>query len=71
MDINLLGESHPSVALVLDNLSKLYFYQARFDEAETSCQQALAIRRRLLGEDHPDFVQSLKWLERMNQSKES
>jgi len=45
------GQSLNDLACVLRDLGKLA-------EAETVCRQALAIRRKLLGEAHPDVARS-------------
>ncbi len=47
------------LAYTLNNLAFLYNNQGRYSEAEPLYQQALAIRRRLLGEEHPDVATSL------------
>jgi tetratricopeptide (TPR) repeat protein len=46
-------------ALTLNNLAELYYYQGRYDQAEPLFLQALELRKRLLGEDHPDIATSL------------
>jgi tetratricopeptide (TPR) repeat protein len=40
-------------------LALLYYSQGKYKEAEPLYQQALALRQKLLGDDHPDVAQSL------------
>jgi tetratricopeptide (TPR) repeat protein len=40
-------------------LAGLYYSQGKYKEAEPLYQQALALRQKLLGDDHPDVAQSL------------
>ncbi|MBD2338416.1 tetratricopeptide repeat protein, partial [Calothrix sp. FACHB-156] len=47
------------LATSLNNLAGLYDSQGRYSEAETLYTQALALRRKLLGEEHPDVASSL------------
>ena len=49
----LLGDAHPIVAEVLDQLAALYYNRSEYDLAEPLYQRALMIRRRLLGSAHP------------------
>jgi hypothetical protein len=54
----LLGEQHPDIAATLGNLS---IYASRLGddrEAVSLAEQALAMRRALLGEMHPDTLTS-------------
>jgi tetratricopeptide (TPR) repeat protein len=51
-----LGEEHPDVATSLNNLAALYCSQGRYSEAELLYQQALEIRERRLGVNHPKTV---------------
>ncbi len=39
--------------LASNNLAELYNFQGRYSEAEPLYIQALALRRKLLGEEHP------------------
>ena len=48
------------MAISLNNLALLYFYQDRFDEVEPIYKRSLAIREQALGEEHPDVAESLK-----------
>ena len=47
------------LATNLNNLAVLYKSQGRYSEAEPLYLQALELRKRLLGEDHPDVATSL------------
>ncbi|NEO91069.1 MAG: CHAT domain-containing protein, partial [Moorea sp. SIO3G5] len=47
------------VATSLNNLAGLYKSQGRYGEAEPLYRQALALWKKLLGEDHPDVADSL------------
>ena len=40
-------------------MALLYYSQGKYKEAEPLYQQALALRQKLLGDDHPDVAQSL------------
>jgi tetratricopeptide (TPR) repeat protein len=40
-------------------LALLYYSQGKYKEAEPLYQQALALRQKLLGDDHPDVATSL------------
>jgi Tetratricopeptide repeat len=40
----------------LNNLAVLYYEQGRYSEAEPLYRDALAMRQRLLGEEHPDIA---------------
>jgi tetratricopeptide (TPR) repeat protein len=48
-----------NLANSLNNLAELYREQGRYAEAEPLYHQALELRKRLLGESHPDFANSL------------
>ena len=47
------------LASSLNNLAYLYDSQGRYDKAEPLYEQALELRQRLLGENHPDVASSL------------
>ena len=47
------GDEHSDVATSLNNLALLYFSQGRYEEAEPLYIQALDMRKKLLGEEHP------------------
>ncbi|NMF60095.1 tetratricopeptide repeat protein [Pseudanabaena yagii GIHE-NHR1] len=52
----LLGERHPSVATIINNLAGLYDSQGRYEESEPLLKQALSLRQEFLGERHPDVA---------------
>ena len=55
----MLGADHPSVALSLSNLAKVYELQGKFAEAEGLDERALAIQQKALGANHPDVAKIL------------
>jgi Tfp pilus assembly protein PilF len=55
----LLGQDHPNVAAILNNLAILHQYQGRYSEAEPLHKRSLSIREQQLGQDHPDVANSL------------
>ncbi len=59
--VRLLKSSDPSesYASSLDWLAQVYDSQGRYGQAEPLYEKALALRRKLLGEDHPDVAHSL------------
>ena len=56
---NVLGDNHPDVATILNNLAALYKYQGRYMEAEPLYQQSLVIDKEKLGNNHPNVATSL------------
>jgi tetratricopeptide (TPR) repeat protein len=54
-----LGVDHPDVATSLNNLAALYHSQGRYEAAEPLYQQALSLRREILGDRHPSVANSL------------
>jgi len=56
------GETHPSVAEALDNLSVLFRSQGRYAEGESLAREELAILRRLHGDEHPDVASAMQSL---------
>jgi hypothetical protein len=57
-----LGEDHPGTARSLNNLAILFYYENNFKEAAKLMQQALAIRKKVLGKDHPNTRSSMESL---------
>ncbi len=55
----------------LNNLADLYYHQNRLSEAEALLTRALAIRERILGENHPDTLNTQKLLARLRQGTET
>ena len=53
------GKEVLEYATALNNLAMIYENTGRYDEAEPLFDQALSIRRRVLGADHPDTAISL------------
>src|SRR5262249_40802065 len=49
----------PDVATSLHNLAILYADQGRYAEAEPLYKRALAIREKVLGDEHPEFAKGL------------
>jgi serine/threonine protein kinase/Tfp pilus assembly protein PilF len=56
---SVLGDSHPSTLLSMNNLGGLMQTMGRFDEAEPLLIGALESRRRVLGNDHPETIFSI------------
>jgi CHAT domain-containing protein/tetratricopeptide (TPR) repeat protein len=50
---------HPKVAVVMTNLARLYHDMGDYTKAEPLYQQALDIRKKVLGDHHPDYASSL------------
>ena len=57
------GEKNQAYAIILNNLGNLYYKMGEYEKAEPLFQQALDIRKEVLGENHPDYAASLKSLE--------
>ena len=54
-----LGQDHPDVATILNNLAELYQEQGKYEEAELLYRQLLTIDEKNYGENHLDFAISL------------
>jgi Tfp pilus assembly protein PilF len=54
-----LGEENIVTSSCLNNLGVVNYNQGKYIEAKTYLQQALAIRRKLLGEEHPETARTL------------
>ena len=61
-----LGDGHPQVAEILNNLGVLSYEQGHYLESEAFFLQALEIRERCLGSDHPDVAMTLIGLSRLH-----
>jgi tetratricopeptide (TPR) repeat protein/transcriptional regulator with XRE-family HTH domain len=53
-----LGEEHPEVAKLYNDLALTYLLWGKFEAAAPLCQRALSIRTRSLGPLHPDVAES-------------
>lgn len=56
------GSGDPAVASVLENLGVIYANAGKYDDAQDTFEQSLAIRRQSYGENHPEVVISLNRL---------
>ena len=63
-----LGAEHPLVAMSYNNLGATYYKQGKYQEAEKYFKDALAIRERLLGENHPYTKGTARWLKDAQQA---
>ena len=54
----------------LDDLAGLYYSQGKYEAAESLVLQSLALRKKLLGEDHPSVATSLNHLALLYESQE-
>jgi tetratricopeptide (TPR) repeat protein len=59
----------PTLAISLNNLGTIHARMNDNAEAEKCFEEALTIRRRLLGDDHPDTLQSLHTLAHFNKDQ--
>jgi len=57
-----LEPGHPDVAVPINGLAILYYYEGDYAKAESLHQRALAIREKALGPNHPDVATSLNGL---------
>jgi len=57
-----LGEFHRNIAQVMNSLAHVNLAQGLDEQAERLYRQAIDIRRRSVGEDHPDYGHSLEHL---------
>jgi tetratricopeptide (TPR) repeat protein len=55
----MLGPSHPSTALSLNNLAGLLQAIGEYSQAQSLYERALAIHEQVLGPDHPDTARSV------------
>jgi CHAT domain-containing protein/Tfp pilus assembly protein PilF len=62
IQLHILGEDHPGMAGIDNDLGTLLHLEGKHAEAESLHRRALAIRRRVHGEDHPDTARSYESL---------
>ena len=55
----ILGDEHPHVAILLNNLGSMRQKEGRLGEARTLHEEALELRRRIFGNDHDQVAGSL------------
>jgi tetratricopeptide (TPR) repeat protein/predicted Ser/Thr protein kinase len=55
----LLGEDHPEIATVRENLGGVYFRQKKFDQTAKNLELVLAMRRKALGDDSEPVARTL------------
>ena len=53
------GKEDIELALALNDLAAVYYYQSRYEEAESLCKRSLKIRQKKFGKEHPDVAESL------------
>jgi tetratricopeptide (TPR) repeat protein len=59
MTTNLLGEQHPFLAAIFNNLAALYHAQFKYQEAESLLLSALAIVKTAFGDEHPQVASTM------------
>ncbi|CAJ1947669.1 unnamed protein product [Cylindrotheca closterium] len=67
-----LGEMHPTLAEKYETLSQVYLHQDMLEDGFNAITKALEIRRKALGNDHPDtkeFVAQLEVIKRGKNAK--
>ena len=55
---SLLGSEHPSIGTSLSNLGAVQRDHGKLGEAETPIREVLAMRKKLLGDQHPSVADS-------------
>jgi len=55
----LLGEDHPEIATIRENLGGVYFRQKKFDQTAKNLEVVLAMRRKALGDDSEPVARTL------------
>jgi len=55
----ILGTSHPSTLISMNNLAGSYESQGKYDEAEFLYVECLALRKAILGTSHPSTIGSM------------
>ncbi|MFO0888290.1 MAG: tetratricopeptide repeat protein [Isosphaeraceae bacterium] len=64
------GGTYPVALIAMSNLPALHKARGRLSEAEPLCLEALAGRRRILGEAHPDTLRTMTNLAVLYQAQE-
>ncbi len=59
LDVALLGEDHPEIASVRENLGNVYARMKRFDKTAALLETVLATRRKVLGDDSEPVARTL------------
>jgi tetratricopeptide (TPR) repeat protein len=59
----------PNDATLLNNLSKAYYDQGKYEQAEPLLLRSLEIKEKALGKDHPDTKQTRDNLEALQAAK--
>ena len=54
-----LGEDHPAIATLRENLGNVYFREKKFDQTAKSLEVVLAMRRKALGDDSEPAARTL------------
>jgi hypothetical protein len=54
------GKEHPNTLTIVANLAVLYQAQGRYGEAEPLFKRALEAKERVLGKEHPTFLQTTR-----------
>ena len=67
--LNRLGENHPFLATILNNLANLYESQGRYEDAEPLYLQAIEIDKIALPDNHPDLATHLHNLANLYRSQ--
>ncbi|CAN1210632.1 hypothetical protein TUMEXPCC7403_10580 [Tumidithrix helvetica PCC 7403] len=65
----ILGEHHPDVANIINNLAVLYEFQGRYEESEPFLKQALSLNQEVFGERHSNVATSLNNLAELYKSQ--
>ncbi len=64
------GAGDPAVANVLENLGVIYTNAGKYDDAQNTFEQSLAIRRQSYGDNHPEVVIGLNRLASLAQKQQ-
>lgn len=58
-------QEHPDYAASINYLAVLHMNMGRYEPALQLCEQALTIRKKILGEEHPDYAESINNLAKL------